>query len=764
MLNRRQFLLGVGGGAMLAGLGPLSGCSEPKRATSLILNREENWANSICQLCPSACGLRVRLANGNPVTVAGNPLHPVNRGGLCARGAAGLQLYYDPDRFAGPLRRDQAVIGGWAPVEWNTAIAEVAARVNKSIAGGAGRVAVIRGDGQDISSALLGRLVRAADSSWVVDMKSPSERVTDEALRQMHGAGGRLVYDLANASFVLSLDSGLLEAPSGTMNLHRNFADMRAAGGRFVHAGPRLGVTGSKADAWLPIRPGTLGVLALGVAHMLIKEGYSRAEFLRDHTTGFYDWTDEAGVSHMGVRSWILREFSPQRVAEITGVGWDRIIRTAREFGVSARPLAVGPLDGNPSSSVFDMMAVHTLNTVAGAVDVPGGVLLARRAPFEPIDEPGGPNAAVNSPEEPMRSVEELAAWVLASKNPPIDVCFVHEADPVFQSPQGDKVAEALRKIPFVVSTSPVVTDTTENADLVLPASLWLERTCDSATVNGSAYPVVSFSAAAAKPRADSRNIADVVLTVAKRVGGRVAEHLPWAGYDEVADDVTKQLFESGVGDTFSAQHRSTWAQLLERSGWRTASYGSIRSLRKNMETSGGWWDPAYYHGEWRRLVPEGEHRINLAAAQFASKSYGTSQGTREGEEGLSLYLYSELALNTRTSASLPYLQDLGSPLAQRSWVTNAEMNSETGAHLEIRHGDSITIRNGETEIEAVVSLSPGIRPDIIAVHTGGGRVNGGRYAAGIGANPFRLVTADLNTLSRRLEWQPVVVQVERVV
>src|SRR3990172_10188327 len=105
----------------------------------------------------------------------------------------------------------------------------------------------------------------------------------EEVLQQMEGRSGRVVYDLANAELLLSLDSGLLESASNTMSLHRSFADMRSAGGYFVHAGPRLGVTGGKADEWLPIRPSTAGVFALGVAHILIKEGYARAEFLRDH-------------------------------------------------------------------------------------------------------------------------------------------------------------------------------------------------------------------------------------------------------------------------------------------------------------------------------------------------------------------------------------------------------------------------------------------------------------------------------------------------
>lgn len=762
MLNRRQFLLGVGGSATMVGLAPLWGCGGASRPAPLLATKEETWAHSICQLCPSGCGLRVRLINGHPVSLSGNPFHPVNRGGLCARGAAGLQLYYDPDRLAGPMVRDRNVVGGWAPVAWKQALSTVASRLQQAVAAGPGRVAVIRGDGQDIAAQLLGRVARAAGSEWVVDMQATADRAADEVVRRLHGTPGHLVYDIANATFLLSLDSGLLESSARTMSLHRAFAEMRSAGGQFVHAAPRLGVTGAKADAWLPIRPSSAGILALGVAHMLIKEGYARTDFLRDHVDGYDEWVDEANVAHAGLRSWILSEFSPERVAELTGVGWDQIIRVARRFGSAQRPLAMGPVDGTVAASANDLVGVHILNVIAGAIDTPGGVLLARRAPFDPLDEPAdAPNPRERDRVSP--SVEELADWVLGSKQPPIDVCFVHEADPVFTSPLGDKVEQALRKIPLVVSTSPVVTDTVEAAGIVLPGSVWLERRCDSAVGDGNAYPVVSLSAPAAKRRADSRNSADVVLALARDVGGSFAQQFPWASYDEVVTDRVRRIFTAGIGDTFADQHRSTWAQLLERSGWRTAAYKTADALEAAMEERGGWWDPAYAHQEWRRVVPLGDHRINLRSAQFPTKSAARRQIEQPDGGQLYLYLYSEPALATRPGGSLPYLQDLGSPLFQTGWVSSAEINPETARRLGLAHRDALRIKGARGEMTARVCLNPGIRPDVVAVAIGGGRVLGGRYAAGIGSNPLRVAAVEADPRSSRVGTEPDIVEIKRV-
>ncbi|RMF23203.1 MAG: hypothetical protein D6760_05865, partial [Deltaproteobacteria bacterium] len=704
MLKRRQFLLGIGSGALAIGASPLLRRVKAAAPAPVVLAREESWARSICQLCGSGCGLSVRLINGKPVTVTGNPLHPVNRGGLCARGAAGLQLYYDPDRLAGPMVRDRSVLGGWAPIAWDEALGRVGQKLAAAIEQGSGRIAVIRGDGATLTAQLLGRLARAARSRWVVDMKPAGQRAASEVLRRMHGRDGQLVYDLANATTLLSLDSALLESPANSMVLHRGFAEMRSRGGTFIHAGPRLGVTGAKADTWLPVRPSTAGILALGIAHMMIKEGYERTDFLRHHVDGYFDGEDAGGMRG-GIRSWILREFSPERVSELTGVRWDQLIRTARTFGRAERPLAVGPLDGESRFSVFDAAAAHVLNAIAGSIDTPGGVLLARESPFAPLERLGGEEGALG---EPSPTVEELADWVLADKKPQIDVCLVHEADPVFTSVAGGKVREALRKIPLVVSTSPVMTDTVDAADVVLPDRLWIERRSDATVVDGSAHPVVSLSPAAAPARADARHTAEVVLALAKRSGEAVARHFPWANYDAVVREMVRALAESQTGDTFSDEDRSVWVQLMERSGWRSPSYRSASQLEKQMEELGGWWDPAYYHGEWARVVAREERRINVAPLRSVATAEILSRPEEPAENELLLYIHSEPTLAARAAGSLPYLQDLSSPFAQRGWVTTAELNPETAERLGVAHGDAATIENDYGSVSVRVIVSPG--------------------------------------------------------
>jgi hypothetical protein len=131
-------------------------------------------------------------------------------------------------------------------------------------------------------------------------------------------------------------------------------------------------------------------------------------------------------------------------------------------------------------------------------------------------------------------------------------------------------------------------------------------------------------------------------------------------------------------------------------------------------------------------------------------------------DDRLFLHVYPELTLAARTSGSLPYLQDLGSPLSEVGWVTDAEINPRTAERLGLARGSMIKIMNDRGQVTARVQISPAIRPDIIAVQSGGGRGNGGRYAAGIGSNPLRLVKLASAGDLRRVDRDPVLVRVER--
>src|SRR5512137_2258983 len=147
--------------------------------------------------------------------------------------------------------------------------------------------------------------------------------------------------------------------------------------GKLVVVDSRLNVTAGKADEWVPIRPGTLGALALGLANVLIKAGFYDKEFVENYTFGFEDFADAQGRKHKGWKSLVLEEYTIERVEAITGVPGGMIARLAGEFGTNRPAVAMlptGRMALTSGNGLFTAMAIHALNALVGSIETSGGV------------------------------------------------------------------------------------------------------------------------------------------------------------------------------------------------------------------------------------------------------------------------------------------------------------------------------------------------------------------------------------------------------
>src|SRR5690606_30423373 len=191
-------------------------------------------------------------------------------------------------------------------------------------------------------------------------------------------------YDLNNASYVFAFGGNLLESSRSVMGNLGTLAFMRRGRpqrGKLVVAHPRLSLSGIKADEWIPIRPGTCGALALGMANVIINSQLYDREFVEKFCFGFEDFEDEDGRTHMGFKNLVLQQYTLERVSRITGVATEDIARLAGEFATNRPAVAVLPEEPGEMSygnSLYSAMAVHALNALVGSIDVKGGVLVQR--------------------------------------------------------------------------------------------------------------------------------------------------------------------------------------------------------------------------------------------------------------------------------------------------------------------------------------------------------------------------------------------------
>src|SRR4030042_5992315 len=274
-INRRDLLkMGGGAGVAIALGGGFWKWSQFPAVEKPNAPGVERWIPTICGQCRGGCGIMVRVIDGWAVNIAGNPLHPVNRGTLCPKGIAGLQGLYDPDRIRSPLKRvGKRGEGRWQPISWDEAIQLITGSLQDLRQKGEPQSLVVMGGRyRGLMRSLWERFLEAFGSPNYIDNQFQWEGMPIEGLFLTQGLYSSPAYDLENAQYLLSFGAGLLESfwsPVQALKAYGYFRRGRPGQrGKLVQIEPRLSVTGITADEWIPIQPGAEGILALGIAHM----------------------------------------------------------------------------------------------------------------------------------------------------------------------------------------------------------------------------------------------------------------------------------------------------------------------------------------------------------------------------------------------------------------------------------------------------------------------------------------------------------------
>lgn len=776
-ISRRNLLKMAGGaGVAVAVGGGFWKWSQLPSVENLNEPGVEKWVPTICGQCMGGCGILVRVIDGWAVNIAGNPLHPVNRGTLCPKGIAGLQGLYDPDRIRSPLKRTgQRGEGRWQPISWDEAIRLVADPLKDLRQKGEPHLlAVLGGRYRGLMRSLWERFLEAFGSPNYVDNQFQWEGLPVEGLFLTQGIHSPPAYDLEHSQYILSFGSGLLESfwsPVQALSAYGQFRRGRPEHrGRLIQIEPRLSVTAIKADEWIPIQPGTEGFLALGIAHMILKEGLYNKEFVSNHTFGFENWTDADGKQHLGFKEYILSEYEPNVISKTTGVPIDTLIRLAREFASNQPSLALGY-----RNRPFHQMAVSILNGLVGTIDNPGGVLIPGASPLQPF--PPFKKDAVAQRGFDMERIDGgkklplmmhrpylFAKNVISGKPYKPKVLFVYYTNPLFSNPSPDLFSKALAEIPLIVSFSPYLDDTTRFADLVLPDHTPLERWEDDPLFLNNGTSVLGLRQPVVQPLYQTKATGDVLLHLAKSLGGEIQKAFPWNDFKEVLLYGTKGVFEAKRGDTFGLQFEQAWTRLLEKGGWWAPSYKTFDEFWKQLQEKGGWWDPIYDFQEWDRIFKTPSKKFEFYAQGIKLHPALTSKDSKDsslfphwerskevGDEKtypFHLHIFSTMALTGSRNANQPWLQAIVGEYIYERWETWAEISPETAKRVGISDMDMIWVESLHGKIKVRARLYKGAMPEVVSIPFGSGHRSGGRWSQGLGENPYRLLPEDLDPLT----------------
>ena len=732
-MKRRTFLkLSAAGGAGAA----LAGCGHQAEQLVRFVPEETlipgvaTWKPSVCTQCAAGCGLQVRVMQGDAEVLrngqlgvvkmglakklAGNPDHPVSRGKLCVRGEAGLQVTYNPDRIHQPLKRTgPRGSGKFVETSWEDALQELASHLQPLAAGRSNStLAFLTRPLRGQRGVLVEKFLSAFDGARLVPFELFDDAVLREANRLNFGYAQLPTFDLSQSSYVLSFGADFLgtwnspvaqSVAYGTMRQNRS-----GIRGKFVQVEARMSQTGANADQWVPAHPGTEGLLALAVANVIMKEHLRPA--------------DAAGSAGARIEGWRegLREFSPEAIAWKTGVAPETTEQLAREM--AAQSPAVAIVGGAPlaqTNGLFTALAVNALNALLGSVGRPGGLQFAPQPPIAA----GGAAAGISG----GQTVRALAQQILSGQPKPIETLLLYEANPIFATPPGWQVKEALSKVPYIASFGSFVDETSQFADLILPDHSFLESWVDDVPESGATEAVVSLAPPAMRPIHDTRAMTDVLLDVAHRIGGRASQALPAKSYEEMLQAAVAPLVGK-PGSVAAKDKDEFWTKVQEQGGWWGA--GAAPKAASGSATA----------------TKSQDAQFDGAAAEFPF--YFLPYPTQQFFDG--------------RHANLPWMQEMPEVLSSGMWGTWVEINPKTAASLQIEQGDLLEVASAHGKVRAPALISPGIAPDVLAMPVGQGHEEYGRYASGRGANPIKILAAQVEPNTGSLAWAATRVNISK--
>jgi anaerobic selenocysteine-containing dehydrogenase len=732
---RRQFALRLIGEqvdpsfrAHVPAEGPLPDIPEPPKTTPVSAKPGTRIVRSACYSCMTCCEVLVFIdeATGGILKVEGDPESPISRGMLCSKGLASRDLVYNPGRLKYPLKRvGKRGEGKWERIPWDEALDRIAEKLlfYRDLNGPQG-VAFLQGTIRGWSRVY----TRLANAFGAVNHGAAGwaqclwPRLVDNAVT--FGANYTEVPDFENTRCMMVWGTN---PPSTWPYRASQMMEARERGAGLIVVDPYLSETAAKADLWLQLRPGTDTALALAMLNIIIGEELHDRAFVDSWTVGFDRLKEH------------VRRYTPEWGETITRVPAALIRRAARLYA-NTKPSAIYrcvSLD-TVHDSIQACRAVSLLAAVTGNIGVPGGnVTVSQRGEISqnshkfiayhllPVDKIPLRSGFAEFPllcdklaPVPTAHMPTLWETIATDKPYPVKAALIFGSNALISYSNANRVKEAMEKLEFIAVCDLFMTPTAEMADIVLPASSWLER--DNLISSFQACSTYTLAQQKAVELFEARSDVDIVCALAKKLN--LTEHF-WNDSEELYDSL---LAPTGLTFTEFKEKKRIFAPLVyrqfEKNGFNTPS-GKVELYSSLLEENHCAPLPSYISPfDSRGAAPD-------TATEYP---YILTTGWR-----LPVYRHTENREN-------PLLREIH----PRPGIL---IHPDTAAKLEISEGDPVTVetRVGSSTLSAFLTL--GIHPDVVQATPGWrGKANinqvipWDRFAEGIGSVPMRGVLCRL--------------------
>jgi len=663
--------------------------------------------------CPDSCGVLVTVdeLTGRATKVQGDPAHPVTRGFLCGKVARYLERVYSPDRLLYPMRRKPGVPKGPLPqgreaeaferISWDEALDEIASRL-QAISDEHGPESILPYSyagtiGQLGYGSMDRRFFHRLGASQLDRTICATAGVA--ALNSVYGTRlGTAPQDFAHAGLIIAWGANV---HGNNIHLWPFIEEARRNGARLVVIDPYKTRTAALADDWLPIRPGTDVLLALSLMHVLFREGLEDRAYLEACVERWRDLRAKA----------LQAEHAPDYAAAITGIPAGTIERLARAYGEAGRggrkPAAIRLNYGIQRSENGGTAArcVAMLPLVTGSWQQHGGGLLLSLSGAFPFN-----SARLQMPELMQASplgraarivnMNQLGHALTQLADPPVQALFVYNCNAAAVAPDSNNVLTGLRRPDlFTVVHEQFFTDTTDYADIVLPATTFLEH---KELMGAYGHTLVQLSEQAVAPLGEARSNPAVFADLGRRMG------FIEAAFRDTDDDLIRQALDSSHPSLLGIT-----AEKLE----------AEKQIALNLPKDGDGHSLPFSDPSWFQTVTGKANLLPLPEWRAPVESRHTAPPTAQPElthtvtplQPAPRYPLEFLPrkadnyMNT-TFANLP-----GHQTMERRTAGTLEIHPDDAAPRDIHTGDAVEVYNGRGRIELVARVGESITPGAVA-------------------------------------------------
>ena len=458
--------------------------------------------------CPDTCVMTVKVEGGRAVEIGGDPAHRFTAGFLCAKVNRYLERVYSPDRLLHPLRRVGAKgEGRFERITWDEALDEIASRF-RDVIGCNGPQAILpysyAGNMGLLSYASMDRRFFHALGASRLDRTICASAGFAGLKATLGKALGFDPEALVHARLIVAWGANIV---SSNVHLWPFVEEARRRGARLVVVDPYRSKTAEKADRHLALLPGTDAALALGLMHVIFRDGLEDRDYLDRYTIGAGPLRERA------------REWTPTRVAETTGLEAADVESFALEYA-KTQPTAIRVNYGlnRHAGGGTAVRTIACLPALTGAWRHPGGGLLLSTSGAFPVDAEALERPDLTPPGTRTLNMSRIGRILLdPALDPPVKALFVYNSNPVAVAPEQEAVRRGFaREDLFTVVHDLFTTDTVDFADVVLPATTTLEH-YDIHKSYGHLY--LSLSRPAIAPLGECRPNTEVFRLLARRMG-----------------------------------------------------------------------------------------------------------------------------------------------------------------------------------------------------------------------------------------------------